>query len=148
MASRDIVTGARARFSVDGVKVAYATDVSVREAIALEALNVLDNVEVEEHVPVGYDVSCTAGFVRVVNASPKAQGWFPKAGQTPAEHLTNIINAGEMTATIEDVPTGKIIMQLSGVKMSERSIQVTPRGITGENVTFVAKVARDEADLA
>lgn len=145
---KDIVTGARARFSINGTKVAYATGVSVREGVQYEELNVLDNIEVEEHVPVAYTVGMTADMVRVVNKSLKALGYFPKAGQNPAEHLTNILNNGDMSATIEDVPTGKVIMKLSNVKVAERSLQVSPRGISGENVSFVAKVARDESDLS
>lgn len=148
MASKPIVTGARARFSVDGKKVAYATGVSVDEEIQYEPLQVLDNVEVEEHVPVGYSVSGSCDYVRVVLESAKALGWFPKSGKSPQEHLTNILNQGEITCSLEDVITGKVIMQLTGVKLSRQGMQVTARGITGTNVTFVAKVARDEADLA
>jgi hypothetical protein len=148
MASKPIVTGARARFSINGTKVAFATGVTLREAIEYEPLNVLDNIETEEWVPTGYTVSATADYVRVVLESAKALGWFPQAGKNPAEHLTNILNQGEMTAQIEDVPTGKIIAQLTGVKISEKGLTINARNITGENVTFVAKVMRDEADLA
>lgn len=146
--AKEIVSGARARFSLSGVKVAYATGVSVRESVAYEELNVLDNIEVEEHVPTAYSVSMSADFFRVVNESVKAKGWFPKAGKNPEEHLTNILTQGNLTATIEDVPTGKIIMQVSDVKMTERNMQISARGIVGTNVSFVAKVARDESDLS
>lgn len=146
--AKEIVTGARARFSLSGVKVAYATGVNVRESIQYEELAVLDNIEVEEHVPVGYSVSCSADLFRVVNKSMKAQGWFPKAGKNPAEHLTNILNQGDLTATIEDVPTGKIIAQLTSVRMSEKGMQISARGVVGKNITFVAKVLRDESDIS
>lgn len=145
---KPIVSGARCRLSFAGVKVGYATNVSVYEGIQYEPLNVLDNIETEEHVPVGYDVRGSFGSVRVVLESLKAKGLFPRTGQTPAEHLTNILNMGEIEAQIEDVPTGKVIMQLTGVKLSERNLSVQPRSITGEEVSFVAKRARDEADLA
>jgi hypothetical protein len=143
----DIITGARARLSVQGTKVAYATGVTVREMVNYQPLEVLDNVQVEEHVPVGYDVSLTADMVRVLNKSVKQLGWFPKMGNDPKTHLTNILNMGEMTATIEDPISGNIIMQLEGVKMSERNITIQARSIVGKNVSFVAKRARDESDL-
>jgi hypothetical protein len=143
----EILTGARARFSLDGVKVGYATGVSVREVITYEPVKVLDNIQVEEHVPTDYDVSMTADLVRIVLDTIKSKGWFPSQGTSPEEHLTNILNTGELTATLEDSKTGQIVMNVEGVKISERSISIAARGVVGTNVSMVAKRARDEFDL-
>ncbi len=145
--AKDIITGARARFSIDGVRVGYATGVNLRESVQYQELDVLDNIEVEEHVPVGYACSGTADMVRVVLEDDKAKGWFPKTGADPAEHLRNILNLGELTATVEDPITGKTIAKLEGVKLADRNISITARGIAGKNVALVAKRMRDEADL-
>src|SRR5512137_1888950 len=131
----DTLTGCRALFSIDGVKVGYATGVTVREVITYEPIKVLDNIQVEEHVPTDYDVSMTADMVRIVYDSIKAKGWFPSQGSSPAEFLTNILNTGELTATIEDSKTAQIVANVEGVKIAERNMTITARGIVGTNVS-------------
>lgn len=143
----EFITGARAKFSLAGIKVAYATGVSLREIINYEAVEVLDNVQAVEHVPVGYTVSMSAEFFRVVNVTPKSEGWFPSQGKSPAEHLLNMLNQGELVATIEDSKTGKVVAHVEGVKISERNLQISARSLVGSNVTMVAKRARDESDI-
>ena len=143
----DVVTGARARLSFSGVKVGYATGVSLREMIQYEPLKVLDDIQVQEHIPVDYDVSMTADVVRIVGDSLKKNGWFPSQGANSAAFLLNVINSGELVADIEDSVTGKIIYHVEGVKISERNVTISARGIVGKNVSMVAKRARDEFDL-
>lgn len=143
----EIATGARARFSLRGIPVGYATNVDVRESITYEPVKVLDNIQVREHVPIDYDVSMAADMIRIVNETIKSQEWFPKQGKSAAEHLLNMINLGEMVATIEDSITETTICHVEGVKIAEHSIRVTARGIIGENVSMVAKRRRDESDL-
>jgi hypothetical protein len=143
----EILTGARARFSLDGVKVGFATNVSVREIVTFEPVKVLDDIQVKEHVPTDYDVSLTADTIRIVGDTLKSRNWFAKQGGSPEDHLTNLLNTGELTASLEDSRTGKIVANVEGVKISERGINVSSRGIVGENVSFVAKRVRDESDL-
>jgi|TARA_R110000851_G_scaffold210394_1_gene362786 hypothetical protein len=143
----DVLTGARARFSISGVKVGYATGVSVREMLTMEPLKVLDEIQVKEHVPIDYEVSMTADMVRLVGTTLKSLGWFPKQGATPKDHLDNILALGELTAHLEDNQGGGVIKVIEGVKISEQNITVTARGVVGVNATMVAKRARDESDL-
>jgi len=143
----EVLTGARARFSFNGVKVGFATNVSVRETINYEPVDVLDDIATKEHAPTGYVVQMTAGTVRIVNESIKAAGQFPKQGVDSAAFLRNIITNGVLTATIQDSITGKTVAHVTGVRISERNMQVTARGIVGEDVTMVAIKARDESDL-
>ena len=77
-----IITGARARFSIEGVKVGFATDVNLGEEIQYEEANVLDNIEVEEYVPVGYRVTFTARKFRIVGETLKSRA--PKI-ETPGD---------------------------------------------------------------
>ena len=144
----EILTGARARFSLEGVKVGFATGVTLREMITFEPIKVLDNIQVESHEPTDYDVSMTADLVRIVNDTIKSRGWFPSQGNNSQEHLTNIITQGELTATLEDNQTEQIVANIEGVKIAERNITVTARGVIGTNVSMVAKRARDEFDLS
>lgn len=143
----EIATGARAKFSLRGIAVGFATNVDVRESITYEPVKVLDNIQVKEHVPIDYDVGMAADMIRIVNETIKSQNWFPKQGKSASEHLLNMINLGEMEATIEDTITGKTICHVEGVKIAESSIRVTARGIVGQNVSMVAKRRRDESDL-
>jgi hypothetical protein len=148
MSTGNVLTGARARLSLNGVKVGYATGVSIRETITYEPIKVLDSIQVVEHVPTDYDVSMTADLVRIVGETIKSQGWFPQQGASPSEHLTNILSNGELKATIEDTATGQIVMNVEGVRISERNVQVNARGVVGVNVSMVAIRARDESDLS
>ncbi len=143
----EIFTGARARFSIAGVKVGYATGVTVRETITMEPVKVLDNIQVTEHVPVDYDVSMSADMVRIVGDTVKSKGWFPQQGSSSTEHLLNMINQGELVATIEDSKTGTVLAHVEGVKFTERSMSVSARGVVGSNVSMVAKRVRDESDI-
>lgn len=144
----NILTGARARFSLDGVKVGYATGVTVREVITYEPVKVLDSIQVKEHAPIDYDVSMTADMIRIVGDTLKSNGWLPKQGTSPEAHLSNILASGSLSATLEDRHTNQVVMTVEGVKISERNTTVSARGVVGKNVTFVAIRARDESDLS
>ena len=67
-----LFTGARARFLLNGEKVGYARQVSGGEEINYEAIDVLDNIQTEEHVPVGYACSLSAGMFRIVAKTLKS----------------------------------------------------------------------------
>jgi hypothetical protein len=148
MATGNVYTGVRARFSISGVKVGYATGVNARESVQWDPIKVLDNIQVTEHAPVDYNVSLTADLVRIVGTTLKSQGWFAAQGGSPEDHLTNILNSGELVATLEDTKSGKIIATVEGVRISEVGLQVTARGIVGQNVSMVAIRMRDESDVA
>lgn len=150
MATGNVLTGARARFSLNGVQVGYATGVTVRESITYEPIKVLDTIQVTEHAPTDYEVSMTAELVRIIGTTIKSEGWFPKQGTSPEDHLSNILSSGELTATIEadaNIGAPTIVMNVEGVRISERNVNVTARGVVGTNVTLVAIRARDESDL-
>lgn len=143
----EILTGARARLQLNGVKVGFATGVSVRDTIDYEPVQVLDNLHVESHEPIGYTASMSADRVYLVDKPLKSQGWVPKQGKSSLEHLLNILATGELVALIEDSKTGTVVKQVEGVKISEQSFSVTARGVVSENVSMVAKRVRDASDL-
>jgi hypothetical protein len=108
----------------------------------------LDNIQVEEHVPVAYRVTFTASFVRIVGETVKSLGYWPKQGTSPAAHLTNILLQGEMAAVIEDNKTGETIMALEQVKLASHNFTVNARGMVGQDLTFVAIRMKDESEVA
>ena len=144
----EILTGARSRLSLDGVKVGFTTGTSIREVVTYEPIQVLDNIQVEEHVPTDYTVSMTADLVRIVGDTIKSRGWFASQGSSPVQHLQNLINTGELTASLEDNQTNQVVANVEGVKIAERNVTISARGVVGTNVSMVAKRARDEFDLA
>lgn len=143
-----ILSGARALFSMNGVEVGWATSVSIGESTQYEEAAVLNNIEVEEFVPTGYRVSFSARRFRIIGKSLRTLGWAAKVGTGPEKHLLNLLNQGDLTATIEDTKTGKIFATVSGVKVSDFSWTVDARGIIGEDVQFVAVRVADESETA
>ena len=148
MAEKNLVlTGARARFKIQGVKVGYASNVTVGEAIRYENLEVLDNIEVAEKVPIAYDVTFSARRFRALTKSLKKLGWMPKYGGSADARLLNILNAGDMVATIEDPKTDTMWATVQEVKLASVNWSVDARGIVGEDVTFEAIRVLDESEL-
>jgi sulfur transfer complex TusBCD TusB component (DsrH family) len=141
-----VITGARLRFMLAGKKVGYATGVSGREEIEYQPCDVLDNVETEEYVPVGYRVQLRANFLRIYGETPKGQGYMPKTGTTPEKHLENILLQDGMTAVLEDSKEKKPIEQFMEVKVAARDFTAQARGITAVDVEFVALRNFDESE--
>lgn len=142
-----LFTGARARFSIDGRKVGYARNVAVTEEIQYDPVEILDNIEVEEFVPVAYRVTFTAGQFRIIGETVKSLGFFPNVGANTEEHLENILISGDLTATIEDTATGSIFATLEQVKVASHNWTIDARGIVGEDLTFVAIRVKDESEV-
>lgn len=142
-----LFTGARARFSLEGTKVGYARNVSVTEEIQYDAVEILDNIEVEEFVAVAYRVTFTASQFRVIGETIKSQGWFPNTGNNTEEHLENILVTGDLVATVEDTKTSKIFATIEQVKVASHNWTIDARGVVGEDLTFVAIRVKDESEV-
>ena len=143
----NLFTGARARFSINGVRVGYAQNVNVSEDIGYEEIAGIDNIEVFEFAPTSYRVSFTASMFRIVGETLKSQGWFPSNGAYPGEHLENILVTGDLTATVEDSKTGKTCAVLEQVKLKSHNWTVDARGISGENCVFHCIRTSDESEV-
>jgi hypothetical protein len=143
-----VLTGARSRFSIEGRKVGYATNVNGSEEIEYQPVEVLDNIEVSEHVPTAYRATLTASLVRIVGETIKSQNFFPSAGKSTEEHLQNILAQGEMVAMLEDSKTSKTVMTAEQVKIASRNFSVAARGIVGKDINFVLIRMKDESEIA
>ena len=142
-----VFTGARARFSIDGGRVGFATNVAGSEEIQYDPVEVLDNIEVDEFVPVAYRVTFTSSQIRIIGETIKSQGFFPQAGTNTEEHLANIQLQGDMVCTIEDTKTQSLMMTLEQAKIASRNFTVNARGIVGKDVTYVATRMKDESEV-
>lgn len=141
-----VLTGARAIFSLNGKKVGYAKGCTFSEEIEYQPIEVLDNIEVEEFVPVAYRCRMTASMFRIIKESLKAAGFFPPTGESSSKHLTNILTSQDMFATLIDSVTGAALVTVQQVKISNHSWTVDARGIVGEDAEFVAVRMLDESE--
>ena len=137
-----VLSGARARLTIDGVPVLYATNVSYSEEIQYDPVEVLDLLEVAEFVPVAYRVTFTSQHVRVVTNPIKNRDGvriFPR--------LQDILQAPDLTAAIEDNVTGEVLASVQRVKASRYTINIGARGIVMTDVEFVAIRIEDESEI-
>lgn len=143
MAFRGLVlSGARARLTLDTVKVALAMNVSFSEEITHDPVEPIDQFEVAEHVPTGYRVTFSSQMVRIVTNTIKNRD-----GVVIFPTLENILTRGEMTATVEDTPTGSVIANIEGVKATRYSNNIGARGIVMKDVEYVAIRIRNESEI-
>lgn len=142
-----VLTGARARLMANGKKVGYVTQYSVSEELTYEPVEVLDNIETEELVPTGYRVSGSVGTVRLVGETLKSAGYFPSAGKNPETHLLNILQQADLTLALEDSKTKRTVALVEGLKFGGNNLNVSARGITGNDVSFTAIRLKDESEL-
>lgn len=147
-----VFSGARAVFLFNGEEVGFASGVSGSEEIQYEPVETIDHLEVREHVPVGYRVTLGAQVFRTVSAgasddvnapgSLKQQKIFPS--------FNDIYRIQGVDAVIRDDHrvSGKVLHQYQTVKTSSYNFNITPRGIVGQNVNFVAIRALDESEVS
>jgi len=134
-----IVSGVRARFKINGQKVAYAGGVSGEESYDMEPVDLLDLIESLEHVPVGYRANLNANVFRVINSSLKNLGIFPKT--------SDILTSGALEASLEDRQTSRTMALFQGVRATTKSFDVSARGLVSENAGFVAIRVLDESEI-
>lgn len=137
-----VFTGARARLSMEGTKIMYATNVSYGEEVEHLPLEVLDQFEVAEWVPVAYRVSFGAQMARVVGNPVKNRDGvklFPR--------VEDILSSPEMTAQIEDSPSGTIVANVERIKCTGYDVPANARGLVMQDLRFVAIRVRDESEI-
>lgn len=143
MAARgNVLHGARLKFSLEGQKQLYTTSCSWSEELTQEPIEVLDQLEVAEHVTTGYRVTLSCQWVRVVKNSIKN-----REGILVLPRLRSALTAGELVGTIEDSVTGAVVATFVGVKAQRYSINVGARGVVMSDVEFVARTIKDESEV-
>lgn len=136
----NVLSGARARLLIGGTPVLYATNVNYGEEIQYDPIEVLDLLEIAEFVPVRYRATFTSQHVRVVNQPIKDRDGiqiFPK--------LSEILQAGDLEASVEDAVTGLTLSKIQRVKASRYTINIGATGIVLTDVEFVAIRIKDES---
>jgi len=137
----NVVSGARVKLLFESKTFAYCTSVSFSEEITQDPVEVLDQLEVAEHVATAYRVTFTAQHVRVLNQSIKKRD-----GVLIFPQLKSILTAPELTASVEDT-TGLVLATLVRVKAQRYTVQIGARGIVLVDCDFVAIKITDESEI-
>jgi len=142
--AQNILTGGRARFFLNGVRVGWAMGVTVTEDITQEPAVVLDSLVPAEHVTTAYTVQMQAQIYKVPQKDLVASGLWPQMGRTPDELKSKLIDFPEMTAELYDTYAGVAVGKVYRIKPRTRAIAIQARGLVASNLTFVAIYFADE----
>ena len=133
-----VITGARVRFELAVGVIGFATEVSIEEVVEHQPVEVLDRIEVSEHVPVAYRVSATASMVRILGVTPRSQGFGFSLEELRAGGV-------EVTGVVIDSVTNRSIGKLTRVKPEGRTWRIGARTISMDDVRFNAILFQDES---
>lgn len=133
----NIFTGARCRFTIDGTVVAFARNAMAAEEWQHEPVKVLGSIEALGHEPVDYTATLRASALMPVNQTLEALGFAPKKGQTPQDHLRNILLLPDLVCQIEDDISETVVARVFGVRLSGKDFTVD-RGVVPTELSFVA----------
>lgn len=148
MAISSIPTGARMVLSFNGQPVAYARSVAISEQIDYAPIEILGSIRVKEFVPQAYRITISCSTVRIIGTTLKSQGFFGKTAQNASQQLLNILNTGDLVATLEDSVSGAVIATVQGVKIAGHSFSLDSRGLIMEDVEMVGVSVSDESEAS
>lgn len=141
-----VFSGARAVFVFNGTQIAYAAGVEGSKEIIYQPVDRLDQLETDEHVPVGYRVSLSCSIFRTISKGPSTddtpgsleqQAIFPQ--------LENILTTEGCDVFIIDRISNKTIATFYKVKTATQRFSISARGIVMQNVSFVTTKMTDES---
>jgi hypothetical protein len=128
---------------VDNQKVGYVTGLDINQAVAIEAVEPIDTVIVEELVVVGMRVNWNAAMVAVANFTAFQKLWFNSLEELVAggrELQMQVLD----TIQTEDNPEGTVLFSLDHVKTGDLTWRVEGRTIATRNVSGQARIAKIE----
>lgn len=144
-----VISGARCSFMFNNVLIGFAAGCDGSEEIRYEPVDVLNKLEVAEHVPVGYTVTFRARVFRTIArgdgldemnpGSLKALQIFPR--------LKQILTLDGCDAVLTDQITGKVIFQIQVCKCASYNFDIQARGLVAQDLQFVGIRARDESEV-
>lgn len=143
----NVFTGPRCRFTLNGTVIALGRSVQVQDELVYDAIKVMDSIEVVEHEPIDYNCSMGCAEVLIVGKTLEALGFAAAKGQTPADHLRNILALPDITAQIEDNQGDVIVARVFGCKISSRSFAVDARTSVARDIQFVARRVVEASEL-
>ena len=143
-----VVTGPKVLLLINGKRVGYARSANGGETLEMQPIDALGNIETEEHVETRYRVTFSMSLVRVSGESLRKLGLQPKLGQTPLEHLRNIVAQGLLTISLTDQIDNTPLMLVEQAKFTSNSFSIDAAGFMANEVEFVAIRIGDESEAA
>ena len=133
-----MLTGSRIHIRLGGKVFGKGTIGSYTETRTHDPVFILDQMEVDEWVPVGYDVAFTASRIVLIKRSLKERGWVAKwpSGSTSNTLLDKLLSLGDTTVDIVDQREGTLV-SIQGVKIVSNTMTFGARAIVGEDIGFV-----------
>lgn len=162
------LTGANAKIKVNGVTIAFATNVSYRISVQHSNPRVLGRYEVEEHQPLKYDVSGQLSVIRYVdspgvkklrdtNNDGNGVGNWKDGGTFDIESKANnsfnpltLHRAQGFEVIIYQKTTrgDHAVARFKGCRLTESQFSVGTKALALQNYSFVAQYADEDTFLA
>ena len=132
-----VSTGAKLILSIKDKAVAYASNVTYTINHNVQPIEILSLEYVKEHAELGVTVEFTASMFRVNEQAAVSIGIMPR--------ISDFLKQQELVATIKDKIQDTVILTVTGLKCTSRAGTVGARDVATETLTFVGRLAYDEA---
>jgi len=136
-----VMSGARGRVEVDGVKIGVATNCDVNLNIRQQPNVVLDELEPDGFCTTGTEVSVTIGRLLIPGNTAADMGLFPKMDADKSIRKATILDFPEMTLRLTDSKTDTKVMTVKGMVPGQLQVRFQAGAVVAENITFPATVA-------
>lgn len=123
------LSGSKASFKLNGVKVAFVAGVNFSHENTLQRVDVIDQLESAEIANVGHSCSFSVDFFRVDENAAKALGLDP-------DNLDDLLSAPGLTAEIYNRIDDKVEWTVSGVKFGGGTGSLTAKNLYSGNWNF------------
>lgn len=130
-----VLHGARMWVAINGRMLGYCPNVSMNRTTNFAPVDVLDNLETEEHVPTGYTVAGSFGLIAVTDKTMIQRG-----GQVA---LAEVLNNPTKVFSLMDRPTDSAQWTIEGASISGDSLSIGKGQITTVSFNWVALRRRD-----
>ncbi|MCG3175349.1 MAG: hypothetical protein MOGMAGMI_00278 [Candidatus Omnitrophica bacterium] len=130
-----VFTGSKASLKLDGLKVAFVSNINITEENTLTDIDVLDQLEVAEHAETAHKVSFTVSLFKVDTNSAKELGLSP-------DNLRDILSQPELVMEVYNSVDDRVEYTITGVKWEGGSGTVDARGVYTGTWNFKGRIGR------
>lgn len=130
-----VFTGSKASFKINGVKVAFASSITINQTNQLTRVDVLDQLESAELAETGHEVNCTVNLFKV---DENALALF---GLDPSD-INSLLTQPELTIEVYDRVNDQVQYTILGAKFEAGNGSVDARGIFSGSWSFQGRIGR------
>ena len=144
--ARSIATGSAAVVQVNGVNVGFASGIRISINQSIQDIEVLGNIEDEEHVVNRYKVTGSLDRFHVLANSFESLGFYPEVGDGKSTHLANALNQAPLVLQVIDEVTGDVLHIVESLIFENVDFQFNANSASTVSATFKAKRSRQVGD--